>query len=156
MTHYKNFGRSLKAIPEFEFTPQETVANRMFGARRDVATPDDFNFFHGHIRGWNTAKDIGQNTPKTLFEKVARRTSLDARLVVVAARVCAAEGLKIELGPVVARVGIEGVEVSPKHLARVAMVDFGLDPSVSEAERFERMATIIGNVEDKSKILGKK
>lgn len=131
------------------------VASRMLAISRDIATPEDFDFFHGHILGWNRAKDIGRNLPKTSFDKVAQRKTLDGKLLIVAGKVCAAERMKIELGPVLAHVSIEGVEVSPKHLARVAMVDFGLNPSVPEDERFERMATIIGNVEDRSRILGK-
>ena len=132
------------------------VASRMLAISRDIATPEDFDFFHGHILGWNTAKGISANAPKTSFDKVAQRKTLDGRLLLVAGKVCTAEGIKVELGPILVQVSIEGVDVSPKHLARVAMVDFGLNPSVPEEERFERMATIIGDVEAKSKILGKR
>lgn len=154
MSRHSIFSDRLSKEPQFEFTPQEMVANRMFALTRDIATPEDFKFFHDHILGWNTAKDIGQKTPKMSFNKVAQRKILDGRLLIVAGKVCASEGIKVELGPILINVDIEGAEISPKHLARVAMVDFGLNPSVPEAERFERMATIIGGVEDKSKILG--
>lgn len=154
MTRRSISSNRVAAAPQYERTPQEIVAERMMGLKREVASRDDLEFFHNLILGWQKSNESTEGTVVAVFNKVARRKELDIKLLKVAAKVCSSEGTRLELGPVLARVYLGDVEVSPKHLARIAMIDFGLNPSVPEEERFERMATIIGSVEDKSKILG--
>lgn len=145
---------SIKAAPEFEFTPQETVASRMLGTRRDAASRDDFDFFHGALPGWKADTVTANGVMQTGFDKPSTIHRIDRSLIVVASRVCQADRMRIELLSDAVRVNLPGTEVSPKHLARLAMVDFSISPNVPQAEKFERMARIIGTVQSRSKVLG--
>lgn len=140
-----------KAGAEFEHTPQELVANRMFGTRRDIATNDDISFLRDHLPGWSVQEKVNVRGVRTVFEKGARAATIDNGLLVISRKICTPEDIAITPTSDTIKVSLPS-ELSPRDLARIAMVDFSIDPpKIPQEKRYERMAVIIGRV-DRNKI----
>lgn len=140
-----------KVGAEFVHTPQELVADRMFNMRRDVATNDDISFLQDHLPGWSVQEKVNGRGVHTEFEKGARAVAIDSGLLIISRKICNSEGIAITPTSDTIKVSLPS-ELSPRDLARVAMVDFSIDPpKIPRDKRYEKMAVIIGSV-DRNKI----
>lgn len=137
---------------DFEFTPQEEIANYMLGVRRDVASPSDIELFNDKLPGWQIETPRAEGHPYTEFSKILNWQRIDSQLMSIAGIICRQEGIKLSIEDEQIRLNTLGSNVYTKELARVAMVDFAVQPSRFGPERLETMARIIGNVSNKSKL----
>lgn len=152
MYNYEVPSKTHKSTKEFEFSPQEEVANYMFGTKREHATASDIDFCIGKLPNWQIRHTPNDGKNHAEFSRDVEWQHVDGQLLRVAHIICNNEGMRISADKEVIRLKTPRENIFGIELARLALVDFAVEPSRSGTERFETFSRIIGNVKNRSRV----